>query len=1049
MPSLIDPPDFNNIAEQLQEDAQAAEARNIPRAQLLPPREPTDPIVDATNIMLGDFGRALGFTLDQKSLRWDLETAKDAWVDHPVQSAIEVGINLAPVAFKALQFSRAKKIAGVSDETLRAMNFIDEDVDISQISEKTKNIAKSQIYNLQKKRNLADKIESGLATKSETMLHALDKRFGNSYMEAADPVASAEYMNGWVESFKKNVADNETFRQLYKLAPPDEHGIKIAQFFSDPSKLTEIPEKYRPWALQMADELRTTQSQMVKEGLLSSDEAEKVGPTWFSMLREGTPSADVGAYTKVLSTDPSGKTQMLSVPKTYSPNLLQRKMSKPEVQDFLVRKEAAQLLEQGDNAGALGILDTAKHASARKLIEDGKQFDAVKLLNLDGKVDLTPKNLTVGSLAQQKALLESYRWVRDIAIKYGKKAADLTPEMKASWSSLDDMFGSDRVRRMVGTAKGLDTPADELGFIPKHLYNEIEEVTGAGGKRGSIIDLMDLGSAILKTVKTSANPSTHGQNILGNAILMWNSGVNIFGKEYLSAQSQAWSAIRGMQKSFREKGAIGELGNLGSVTGVTGKEIKLADELNSKEVQSLIEMSSLLSSEGIGTIQRITEAAGKGSFTKMAGHLFQKAAKITRLDKAADVYMAEDGAMKFAHFLTLRQRGLSRQSAVLEVGKRLPMYNTVGPVWKGLRKSAQPWITFPVEITRIMKNNMMDYPLRTSMVLQMPHFLQLGSYGGMQALGRGQTYQTINDRKSQLPEWAQKPSTVMTPWVDRNGDFRHATLDFLPYTSMFPETTSKDSPITQQLPIFREWFPIMSGFYHALTGKDAWGRDIPTNSITQKVSTAALETAGLLSPPLVDKYVMNSQDPKLFYRLHQDLGQYPNQFTGKEGDPMFDLFLNSVVGLKSYPSSPEQAIATKTFKNRDLDSYKSRVSKEASALLKIGDTQGAGEKLSDVYEILLQQHGEPAIARRKFNAFISRFAKRNKSAKVLQGLSTDQIDRELDMAGDSLAYESNSVREQFVQSLKDERANRKHSSRDGSENPLMPSMPSMGAMPSF
>ena len=39
------------------------------------------------------------------------------------------------------------------------------------------------------------------------------------------------------------------------------------------------------------------------------------------------------------------------------------------------------------------------------------------------------------------------------------------------------------------------------------------------------------------------------------------------------------------------------------------------------------------------------------------------------------------------------------------------------------------------------------------------------------------------------------------------------------------------------------------------------------------------------------------------------MGKAVNPYTNKEGDPMLDLFMNRVVGLKSYASSPEQQLA--------------------------------------------------------------------------------------------------------------------------------------------
>ena len=246
---LLDPPDFQEEAEILHEEYLAQEGKKIPRAQVLPPREQTEPAIDATNTLLGDFGRTMGFSLDRKGLHWAFETAKDAWTESPMQSAIEVGTMLAPVAFAGLRYLRAAKLAGVSDDVLRALNLVDEGVDVAQLSEGAKDILRNQAYSLQKAKNLREKIDLGTATPGEKTLYRLDKMFGNSYMEAADPVAGVEKLRDWTQRFKTEFLENEKIVHLSKNAPPDELGPTIAQFYNDPKHLTRVPEKYRPWVM--------------------------------------------------------------------------------------------------------------------------------------------------------------------------------------------------------------------------------------------------------------------------------------------------------------------------------------------------------------------------------------------------------------------------------------------------------------------------------------------------------------------------------------------------------------------------------------------------------------------------------------------------------------------------------------------------------------------------------------------------------------------------------------------------------------------------------
>ena len=88
-------------------------------------------------------------------------------------------------------------------------------------------------------------------------------------------------------------------------------------------------------------------------------------------------------------------------------------------------------------------------------------------------------------------------------------------------------------------------------------------------------------------------------------------------------------------------------------------------------------------------MRRLTDASKKGSITKFIGHYATKATdfKVGKLSmaKMADLYMAEDAAAKLSYYMHLRQKGFARRAAQLEVGRRMPMYNSVGEVWKGLR----------------------------------------------------------------------------------------------------------------------------------------------------------------------------------------------------------------------------------------------------------------------------------------------------------------------------------------------------------------------------
>ncbi|MDY6957691.1 MAG: hypothetical protein SVK08_00905 [Halobacteriota archaeon] len=1053
--------DYEAETEKFREEYDRLHGATIDPTDLLPPTSDNylNTATDVTNILFGDEMSSVGIELDKEGFHWDLETAKDFWSEHPVRATLATLTTFVPMAKIATKSMRHAKLAGVTDNMILDMNMVDSVDDLVRMGDREKDILKQQYLSYTQNRDLAERIELGTASVKDRAAYKMYKMFGNSYMEQTDPKLMSSVRAEWQQNINGLLAENGAITDFLKTMPDDDGiGINIARYLENPAELGNIPKKYQSWAIRLGDELRDTQKTMVAEGLIANEEASKVGDVWFSMVREGY-SRDMGNITTIIERTASGKPRVLTVPKTTSPNLLQRKMGKGEVESFLIKQQAAEMIATGRTSEAADLLKRSGDAfdDARNLIKEGKKDAAIRLLRVDGKVDFSPKSLTFNTLFSQKQLLENYRILRDIALnpditRTRAEIAKLGPTAQKNWMHLGQLDGADRLQRMVEIKNG--EAIDGLGYVPKRLFAEMKEIIGQGENANWKSGAGDFTQAIVamyKTAKTAFNVPTHLQNTIGNDFFLLNAGVNPLSKDFMKLKGIALGAINSMQRATRR--GVGIEAELSKVlkksklqtkipSHIETKHIDVLEELQSSELSDLLELSSMLQAEGIGVLQNIVKNAEHSPVKAMVNG-YNKVLRATKAERAADLYMAEDGMAKMAYFLHLRQKGFSRSAALNEVGRRLPMYNTVGQLPALARSSVLPWVTFPVEAMRILRNNLTDHPLKTMMLLQMPELMQVGAYGAGRAGVAGAVQmnaEEIQQRKGMLPNWAQRPSAFMTPWTDKNGDFRAAMMDWLPYSATMPPTVAKEAPLMKKLPFGAdEPLPIYGALYYALTGKDAWGREMPTAGVTGKISNVLLNTMGLIMPPLAQKYLFNPTQPKAGYALLQDLGKAVNPYTNKEGDPVLDIFMNRVVGVKTYAASPEQQLANETFTKRNLQSLRARYTREWSALLKSNDIQGASEKLRDIHTSFVTEWGDPQMAQSKFSAWLSRHWTDLAKHPQLRGLSKEELEYRIKQTKNAGETRTRAQRE-LLATYQAELGRRGRQSKGGSINPLIVSL---------
>lgn len=1053
--------DYEAETETFREEYDRIYGATLDRRDLLPPTSDNyiNTAVDIGNLLLGDEMATVGVTLDREGFHHSLEIAKDFWSEHPIRASLASLTTFVPMTKVLGRFKQVEKLADVADNDLLKLEMVDDVSDLARMGEKEKDILRQQFLTYKQHSDLVTKIDNGTASLKDRAFYKMYKMFGNSYLEHTDPKLISSTRMQWQESVNRLLSENGTVSDFLKTMPQDEEvGIQIAKYLNDPSLIGQVPKKYQGWAIRLRDELNTTQQTMITEGLISQGEAARVGDIWFSLVREGT-QRDFGNVTTILERTPSGRARALTIPKTTSPNLLNRQMSRGEIAPFLIKQEAADYLSKGRIEDAIALLKGSgdEFSDATRLIEEGNKAAAMRLLKSSGTVDFTPKSLTWNTLFNQKQLLENYRILRDIALnpditKSREYVAQLGPKAQKDWLPLGSIDGADRLQRMVEIQKGESIA--ELGYVPKKLFNEMKEIVGQGESsnwKSGAGDFVQAIVAMYKTSKTAFNVPTHLQNFLGNNFFLLNAGVNPFSKDFMKLQGVSLGAIRSMQKASRK--GIGESEaikglfkdeklpiKLKSLIG--GNEIDVAAEFASPELKDLLELTSLLQTEGIGVLQNIVKNAEHSPVKTMING-YNKVLKGTKAEVAADYYIAEDGMAKAAYFLNLRQKGLSRSAALNEVGRRLPMYNTVGQLPALARSSVLPWITFPVEAARILKNNFTDHPLKTMMLIQSPELMQVGGYaaGRTNFLGATQmNAEEIQQRKDMLPNWANRPASFMTPWTDKNGDFRAAMLDWIPYSSIMPPTVAEEAPLLKQLPFGAdEPLPIYGALYYSLTGKDAWGREVPTDSTIGKLGNIMLQTIGLIMPPLAQKYLFNPREPKFGYNLLKDTGKAVDPYTNKEGDPVLDLFMKNVVGVKTYAASPEQQLANEQFTKRDLQALRARYSREWSALLKSDDLQGAAERMRDVHSTFVTEWGDPKMAQEKFSNWLSRHWKDLSKHPQLRGMSKEELEYrilQLRRAGDIRTR----AQRELLETYRKELGARGRTSQGGSVNPLFPQM---------
>lgn len=1070
--------DYDAQARAITEQYQAAESlksSQFKSESSPPPANPDDPDAqtgiemarNGINFLFHDEAAAIGVEWGRDHLNWSLDNARDFWSDHPWRGGLAMLSSGAPILAGARRLARAAKgaDAAIDSGTLLERGLIDSIQEYDNLDAHAKTIIHGQANNIADIAELNGAVRDGTATAVQKSKSMFRQAFGNSYLDvqAMEKMQPYSTLKNWGDRVEE-LTTGKAVTGMLDMADnvPKGEGTAILHALKEPNQLKGLSNEGKLFALTYGAEARRMQNQLHAEGFIDDETAEKIGDIWFSTLRkdgkifEEGPTTSVHSVIKRRTLDPEveGSLRVVNIPRTSSAHLMERKLDSDGVTSLIKRQRAAEAIDADNAPRALKLLaDVPENAEAIELIKNNRLDDAKSVLAKDGFIESNPKDLVVKSMLQQKLLFENFRTLRDVAMdpnlcKTFEEVQAMSSTTRNKMMNLNRLDNSTTLKRMIAKKLG-KTTGGELGYVHESLFHALADSTNQK-TIGHGVGLLEIGTAMLKTMKTSANPFTHLQNVLGNAVFLHMAGFNPLAGEHLGLLKKSFGAVNDWKIARRSGQSVAEVRDLGMLKSTLkgGADIDIAKEIQNPLLSGehgILDMSSIEASEGIPMLHKLaSQANDEQTLAKGLIAGIQKGSKAVGLDKASDMYMAEDSAMKFTYYLHLRQKGLNPLAAANEVSRRLPMYGSVGSAIQRGRKVLFPWASFPTEATRIMKNNIMDYPFRTAMWMHAPNLVQ----APVAALS-GMTYEEAEKRKEQNPMWAQKLTSVVSGLKDKNDDVRTFLMDMLPQSAIFPSTIAADASIRDQLPFgLGDPAPIITGFIDAMMGRGAFGQEIPTdpNSKAQKAFTILSSTIGLMMPPIVQKYIFNPVQPGIRpdivpgglpgFRAGQDIGLLKNPSTGKTGDWFYDAAMNNFL-VKNYAGSAETEIGNSRFGQREASNYRGRLGREFSAWATSGSWGQAANTLKEVYSSFLSETPEnPALAQQNYIDWQKLHAREILKNPSFRGLSREDFLKMLSKVGDSTAPVIDQAHKEYKDALVQGYVGARRDGKYDNSNPL-------------
>lgn len=449
-------------------------------------------------------------------------------------------------------------------------------------------------------------------------------------------------------------------------------------------------------------------------------------------------------------------------------------------------------------------LDVGKALTGPTTKHRGKFNTQEAVLDAIDALETDPAKLTIGGFIKDNVLFQVHRNFRDIitdAIEAptGKWAQMVTSRAayeampnyaKKQWLDFDELDTvvpglASRMRRMIDAkvAKdGLDaTKYAQMPVIDREVVKQFFGHAGSARQAsGNFAKFFELLTAVHKTSRTALNVPTHMSNITGNMMFLAMAGMNPFSPQALNDGRRMAKALGRISKQSRKTGeAVDTLmakDNLIKVFGKDryikdkfGNQLDLADMFSDEIMRDLIESQAFENVEGLNHVNNLLKGIERlessGWSDKALAGVARSIAGVGEvpgvrgvLHNMSAAYLSEDMIPKMMYATNLARQGWGRDAIVREIGRRLPQYRTVGNIQNSARRIVLPWITFPSEAARILKNNMMDNPVAMMAWMQAPSVAQSVVSG----MGMGPDYEEYADLIEAAPPWAARYQTVMT-----------------------------------------------------------------------------------------------------------------------------------------------------------------------------------------------------------------------------------------------------------------------------------------------
>jgi len=930
---------------------------------------------DVVNFLFGDELGAIGIKLDEREVSWSVDNAIQQWSEHPIRTTIALASWMAPVAGHYVAKARYGKIGEITgDELVKGLQF--ESIEaFHKASPEAVKLARKDLADagrLDKLRTTALHHPEQMTMFMKAQLSFHDN-FATKYMKTSDPSSSTAHIMDMKQRMQGIIRD-EVVDPFLSDIPEDlmaaagSKGLGLYMIGREP--LSILPKASQTWAFNLREAHKAAQKHNLDVGLISQETFEHVGEVYTPLLPKNRPLRIAkGASEEILLVQgKKGKLTPVTIPRLTSDALRRRHTGLDDFEEMIRRGEA--------------------HTD--------------------------PKNLTVHGLLEAKTLTLSFETLRDIAI-HPKMSATFQElrdrgEDLEKWIDINHIPNSHVIRNMISKLPGSQHLVNEDRFIRLEAFEEMF------GKNGMMAQGREATSALAtitrthKFAKTALNLFTHGQNISGNIMFLSQAGFRLFtGPDKVTN----WNAIKNSMANVNQNFKL----ETGKIASASYRPIKfkkrtfsaedIASELENPYVQDIIERGTFLNAEASnGIVSKIVDKAedmndALGKLAK-SGNGF--------LESTARIYNVEDAGPKFAYYLSLRAEGFTPQMAAKEVAKRLPIYHglAAGPKLFGsrgprigpasLRKWMFPWISFPAEAMRITKNNLIDYPMRMLPWLHAPQIMQSVIYGASHGLGVGEplSYEDYGGIRKGLPIHAQRPGAVITPFKDRNDDFRAMMLDFIPHLSFGPATTAKEATFSDVNPY--DIAPIFSGILGIMTGRGPFGNPIKATSKSDLVAKHISNLVGFITPPYVQKYAFSLTQPREGFnirRFEQDLGVVTNPATGKPGSWVADMILSNTV-LRNFPSSAEQKMFNENLHlTRTVDKVRGELTRRFQSDVRSGDEERATENLVQIAHTFVKEFGPGPIAQQKFMEYAIRHRKAINKHPQLRRYSLEDLTRML------------------------------------------------------